>query len=351
MAPLGYGVNFEFGRVGGGGGGGGGGAISSSGTLGTPGVLGTSPFWGVNPDGLTLQGFTNPLDAACTFSTYTITFNSAPTAGGKFKPVLYSDNAGSPNGGTLIAVGTEITLAGTETGDQTYSFGTTQTLAAGTKYWFGLITSASGSWPIRENGGCTTYAEQDFRKASNTYTSGAPGTCPTMSTTGNSLCILLNVTAARGVVGVWDISHGPTDDVCDPGEMDLLKVALPAGGPYSISAIVMRYSYSVSNGSKFKGVIYTDSGGVPGTLVAVGSEITLATADANNRKSSLFSGVSLTAGTYWIGVINDTSNRLLCGLSLTGITRWKDITYASPPSTVGTMTDLNRQLGAYILFS
>lgn len=354
MAPLGYGVNFEFGRVGGGGGGGGGGAISSPGNLGMPRAFGAAPFSGVNAADLHLQGFVNPLDAACTFSTYTISFNgtSNPAAGCKLTPCLFADNAGNPDGGARIAVGTEVTFTGTETGDQTYAFGSTQTLAAGTKYWFGFITSSAGSWPIMEGSGAGTYAEPTWRKAANTYASGVPATCPTTSDTGQLLGIQLNVTAARGVQGIWDITHGPTDNSAGANEMDLQKVVLPAGGPYNVSAVVLRLSYIVTNGSKIKAVIYTDSSGAPGTLVAVGSELTLASpADQLQRKASLFSGVSLGAGTYWIGFTTDSSNRMICGRSGSGQGKWENITYASPPSSAGAMAELSRQLGTYILFS
>jgi hypothetical protein len=57
----------------------------------------------------------------------------------------------------------------------------------------------------------------------------------------------------------------------------------------------------------FKGVLYADSSGSPGSLLATAAQVTGTTAGAT-LTSSFSSGQNLTAGTYfWIGFITDTS--------------------------------------------
>lgn len=97
---------------------------------------------------------------------------AATSAAAKFKGVIYSDSAGSPN--TLLSSGTEV--VGTTSGTQmTLPLVTPQTLVAGTYYWIGYITDTSVAIYRYDS----TAVGQ---RAANTYASGAPGTAPTMTT-------------------------------------------------------------------------------------------------------------------------------------------------------------------------
>ena len=91
-----------------------------------------------------------------------------------FKAVIYPDSGGSPNGEALIAVGTQVTgvTAGTIL---TGPFGSPPSLTGGTPYWIGFINDSS--YTIAK-----TDATNAGVEASNTYTSGAPGTCPSVTT-------------------------------------------------------------------------------------------------------------------------------------------------------------------------
>jgi hypothetical protein len=329
-----------------------GGPFTTTGHLGMPRVWASSPFNGTAGNRMYLQGFINHLDAACTFSTYTVSFNSSPTAGTKWTPALYSDSSGAP--GTLIASGTEITATGSEgANDVTYSFGSTQTLSANTTYWFGFLMTAAMN--IMEAGPASTNSLLDTRWVSQTYGSGPPSSPTGFSATGNIYAFLLNVTAARGVAGFWDLFNQIGGDwITASGEADTLKITTPASGTCNADGVAVRLSWNVVNGSKFKGVIYADSSGSPGALVATGSEITVATADANKILESTFSGVTLSASTtYWVGIWSNDANRLMGGHSGSGYSQYKGGgTYASGPfSSMSGSSDAGRELPFYLLFS
>lgn len=88
-----------------------------------------------------------------------------------FAAVCYSDNEGVPH--TLLSSGTQVT--GCTSGSLlTGSLVTPRTLTATATYWIGFITDTSIA--LSETGGSTG------QKASNTYSSGAPSTAPTMTT-------------------------------------------------------------------------------------------------------------------------------------------------------------------------
>lgn len=88
----------------------------------------------------------------------------------------------------------------------------------------------------------------------------------------------------------------------------------------------------------FKGVIYADNGGVPGTLLSTGTQVT-GINQSQQLELPLTSPQSLTAGvTYWLGFINDTNAELQqFNGSSTGYVATN--TYSSgAPSTAPTMT-------------
>jgi hypothetical protein len=90
--------------------------------------------------------------------------------------------------------------------------------------------------------------------------------------------------------------------------------------------------------AKFTGVLYADSSGVPGALLATGAEV-VGCISGNTLVSAFSPGQTLTASTaYWLGFINDTAITLaLTDNNNTG--RTKSNTYTSgPPSPAGTTT-------------
>lgn len=64
------------------------------------------------------------------------------------------------------------------------------------------------------------------------------------------------------------------------------------------------YQFTKGTGTKWKGVIYSDSANLPLTLLGVTNEVLLG-ADANWVDLPFASPLLLNAGLYWIGVIGD----------------------------------------------
>lgn len=130
----------------------------------------------------------------------------ATSAGAKFKAVVYPDSGGSPNGRSLLATGVEIT--GTTSGTVlTSTFLSPPALTALTTYWIGFITDTSVL--LQETDTTTTGV-----KASNTYASGAPATCPTVTTGQNSWNIYGNCTGATTNWSAVDQNPAAGDPSC-----------------------------------------------------------------------------------------------------------------------------------------
>ena len=103
------------------------------------------------------------------------TIPAATSSTAKFKAVVYADSSNKP--GSLLATGNEVVGTGTAAWNNvlTSSFSSPPSLTAGTQYWIGFITDTSVALELSDN-------NTNGQQASNTYTSGAPGTAPTMST-------------------------------------------------------------------------------------------------------------------------------------------------------------------------
>ena len=99
---------------------------------------------------------------------------SASNGAANFTAVIYPDSGGSPNGQSLIASGTQVTgaTAGTAV---VGPFGSPPSLTGGTPYWIGFITDTDLQL-------YRTDLTSPGVKATNSYGSGAPGTCPSMTT-------------------------------------------------------------------------------------------------------------------------------------------------------------------------
>ncbi|MGZ6691751.1 MAG: hypothetical protein ACXVHQ_30470, partial [Solirubrobacteraceae bacterium] len=100
------------------------------------------------------------------------------------------------------------------------------------------------------------------------------------------------------------------------------------------------YMAGSSAASRIRGVIYTNSGGQPGTLVAATSEVSLAA----NRAAGwvtlpLTTPVQLAAGSYWLGYWYADGNSRHYYLNVAGAERYKAAAYSStgnPPTSFGT---------------
>jgi hypothetical protein len=118
------------------------------------------------------------------------------------RPVVYADNAGSPTGGALLSAGSTVTGM-TNGAFLTLPLTTPQSLTAGTQYWFGFMSDLSGS-PLLSGGDATNSG----RTAVVTFSSGAPGTAPAMSTGAVSAVVFGNITLASPV-NYYEVASQP----------------------------------------------------------------------------------------------------------------------------------------------
>lgn len=146
-------------------------------------------------------------------------------AGAKMKAVCYADSGNSPNGQSQVgSTGTEVT--GTTAGAVVnLPFGSPIALTGGTKYWIGYITdSATRQYTATHPNSLTTL------HAANTYASGAPATCPTMSSTSGAYGSMWGY--GSGAAANWvALNYG-----AQAGGESLLSVHTSGTYPYAASA-------------------------------------------------------------------------------------------------------------------
>jgi len=109
------------------------------------------------------------------------------------RPVVYADNGGTPNGGALLSAGSTVTGI-TSLTIVTLPLTTPVSLTAGTQYWLGWMNDIAVSNPF---GSADALAQG--RRATSTFASGAPATCPTMTTGQQTAVVWGNITLASPV--------------------------------------------------------------------------------------------------------------------------------------------------------
>lgn len=159
----------------------------------SPYTLSTSASPGANQ--LVLRRFT--CEASGNLNSIGVNFGTT-SAGALLKAVIYADNVGGTAPDALIAVGTEVTGTTTNVAN-TLPFGSPVAITSGTSYWIGYITNTS------LNVYAVTNATTAGFRAANTYTSGAPGTAPTMTSGQISYAIWGNLTSTTNNAAI--VSH------------------------------------------------------------------------------------------------------------------------------------------------
>ncbi len=134
------------------------------------------------------------------------------------------------------------------------------------------------------------------------------------------------------VLGAWD--QGSDENAPGANELALLPVT-PAVVLTVTGIGIMPQTASV--GANFRGVIYADDGGAPGTLLASGPQVTGCAADIA-LNLPLTTPQTVTTDQYWIGYFTDTSVAIQS--DNTGAQGEKAaVTYsAGAPSSAPTMT-------------
>ena len=221
-----------------------------------------------------------------------------------------------------------------------------QLLSASTGVWSGNPTSYAYEWRRCDTTGAACTAILAATGSTYTLTVADLGSTIRVAVTasnpgGNTTALSTQtaVVAAAPTGGSFGQSQvGTLVDTGGAGYLDL-------SGPYTVSAAATvsqlnGYMAGSSAASRLRGVIYTNSGGQPGTLVAATSEVSLAA----NRTAGwvtlpLTTPVQLAAGSYWLGYWYADGNSRLYYLNLAGAERYKAAAYSStanPPTSFGT---------------
>jgi hypothetical protein len=221
-----------------------------------------------------------------------------------------------------------------------------QVLSASTGVWSGGPTGYAYEWRRCDATGASCVAIAGASGSGYTLVAADVGsTIRVAVTAGNgggsatAVSVQSAVVAAAGAGGSFGQSQvGTLVDTGGAGYLDM-------SGPYAVSGSVSvsqlnGYLAGSSVASRIRGVIYTNSGGQPGTLVAVTSEVSLAA----NRAAGwlalpLTTPVQLAAGSYWLGYWYADGNSRLYYLNVAGAERYKAAAYSStanPPTSFGT---------------
>ena len=221
-----------------------------------------------------------------------------------------------------------------------------QLLSASTGVWSGNPTGYAYEWRRCDAAGAGCVAIAGASGLGYTLAAADVGATVRVAVTASNgggsataVSVQSAVVAAAGAGGSFGQSQvGTLVDSGGAGYLDL-------SGPYTVSSAVSvsqlnGYMAGSSAASRIRGVIYTNSGGQPGTLVAVTSEVSVAA----NRAAGwvtlpLTTPVQLAAGSYWLGYWYADGNSRLYYLNLAGAERYKAAAYsttANPPTSFGT---------------
>lgn len=126
-----------------------------------------------------------------------------------------------------------------------------------------------------------------------------------------------------------DTTAGSSTSPCSGDRAWASKFTLSENG--DVTEVVMRFDSTSTSGTNVKGLIYSDSGGVPLTKLAQSSAVSV---PAGGGLVSMALTVSLAAGTYWLGFVADNFTAVCqCDASPANQSRMESTTYASPATT------------------
>jgi glucose/arabinose dehydrogenase len=286
----------------------------------------------------------------------------ASPAGGsqRIRPVIYRDTQGRP--GALAATGPERSISPATSGEWVaLPLATPVSLAPGT-YWLGMITGDTSMatvhfvgtspaskvfiWDAYSNGPAATadpptvvpgpisvYAEYLSATPTTSTTSTAPPTTSTTSSSTTSTSVTTSTsttstTQAPATTSSTTTSSTTTTSTTAPpagpewfgnqtvGSLSSVNTtdyerlsAFALGEPGRVTRLVIYLASPAGGSQRIRPVIYRDAGGTPGALAAAGPELLVAPSASGEWVGlPLTTPVSLTPGTYWLGMITgDTS--------------------------------------------
>jgi RHS repeat-associated protein len=281
-------------------------------------------------------------------SLYAIPGINSPSAQ-SLKAVVYADSEGSP--GKLLATGSEVTYKGNVNGSGWFELPLASPLELnpGT-YWIGFIDGNE------TEGMGYKYDESSNSRAYNTNTFSSGPTNPFGTATKDSEQASIYATYTPipvfGKTSVGAIS----DNGMFANYKIVHKATLSAPGAVTKLTLYAIPGVKSPSAQSLKAVVYADSGGSPGGLLATGTEVSY---KGNVNGSGWFelpfaSAVQLTTGTYWIGFIDGSETEGM-GYKYDEVSNsraYNTNTFSSGPTNpFGTATKDSRQASIYATYT
>jgi hypothetical protein len=230
------------------------------------------------------------------------------------------------------------------------------------------LTASLGSWTNSPTGYAYQWLRCDATGNGCSAIVGASGSTYQLAQADVAGTVAVTVTASNGggsasatsattavVQGVFGVTTvGSSSDTMSADRKRVNRFQLSQAG--SISKLTMYLAPTSTTGQQvIEGVIYSDQGGAPGTLLGVSNPLTFHSTDPAGWYDLTFPGaISLTAGTYWIGLITGNSSGVtgFRWTSVTGSRAFNSNTYTSGPSNpFGTASTDSEQMSIYATYT
>jgi len=234
------------------------------------------------------------------------------------------------------------------------------------------LTSSSGSWSNSPTGYSYAWDRCDSGGANCSAISGARASSYVVQAADVSSTLRAVVTASNGggssapassaqtaVVTAGAATFGKTSvggssDTFSTGRKRVNSYSLPVAG--SVSKLSMYLAPTSTSGQQdIEGVIYADSNGSPGALLATSNQLVFSSTEAAGwYDMTLPASVSLAAGKYWIGVITGSTSGV-AGFRYSSVSASRDYNsnaYSSGPTNpFGSVSTDSEQMSLYATYT
>jgi len=235
------------------------------------------------------------------------------------------------------------------------------------------LTASTGKWSNSPTGYAYTWSRCDSGGAKCSAVSGATSSRYQVQSVDVGSTLRAAVTASNAAGSSAPASSSPTgvissappatfgttsvggsSDAFAPNRKRVNAYSLSQAGSVSKLSVYLGPGYA-SGTADIEGVIYADSGGSPGALIATSSQLVFPSTGAAGWYSLPFaSSPRLAAGRYWIGVLTGGTTHA-AGYRYATVTasrRYNTNTYASGPSSpFGSATSDSQQMSLYATYT
>jgi subtilisin family serine protease len=237
-----------------------------------------------------------------------------------------------------------------------------QTLTVSNGTWSNSPTSYAYQWLRCDTGGASCTSIATATSASYVVASADVGSTlratVTATNAGGSASATSNQTAVvtagttSGTFGTTTVGANPDPILADRKRVNRYTLGTAA----HVSKLSIYLQPAGTSGTQlFEGLIYADTGGAPGALVAVSTPFTFSSSNPAGWYDLVFSSpVALSAGNYWIGIISGNTSHVAAfrWTSVGGSRDYNADSYTSGPSNpFGTPTIDSEEMSVYASYT